>query len=117
MPEQDLQAAETHHAEEVLNVVFPADHQPTKVVKPSEKSFYSPTMDTGLRPDECYRLRWEDITWGNGRNGTLLVTHGKTAAARRVLPMTVRVRSILETRWAGAGKPREGWIWPAPTNQ
>src|SRR5215472_10555214 len=42
--------------------------------------------DTGLRPEECYRMRWEGITWANGRNGTLLVTHGKTAAARRVIP-------------------------------
>ncbi len=71
--------------------------------------------DTGLRPDECHRLRWEDITWVNGRNGTLLVTHGKTAAARRVLPMSPRVRSILEQRWAVTGRPSEGWIWPAPT--
>ena len=44
--------------------------------------------DAGLRPDECHRLRWEDITWANGRNGTMLVNQGKTAAARRVLPMT-----------------------------
>jgi integrase len=71
--------------------------------------------DTGLRPEECFRLRWEAITWVNGRHGTLLVTHGKTAAARRVLPMTPRVRSILETRWETAGKPVEGWIWVAPT--
>ena len=71
--------------------------------------------DTGLRPDERHRLRWEDITWVNGRNGTLLVTHGKTAAARRVLPMSPRVRSILEQRWAATGRPSEGWIWPAPT--
>jgi integrase len=49
-------------------------------------------VDTGLRPEECFRLRWESITWFNGRYGTLLVTHGKTAAARRVLPMTPRVR-------------------------
>lgn len=42
--------------------------------------------DTGLRPEECYRMRWDGITWANGRNGTLLVTHGKTAAARRVIP-------------------------------
>src|SRR5262249_28647082 len=41
--------------------------------------------DTGVRPDECYRFRWENATWVNGRNGTLLVTYGKTAAARRVL--------------------------------
>jgi integrase len=72
--------------------------------------------DTGLRPEECYRLRWEAITWTNGRNGTLLVTHGKTAAARRVLPMTPRVRSILASRWEKAEKPLEGWVWSAPTH-
>jgi integrase len=62
--------------------------------------------DTGMRPDECYRLRWEDVTWVNGRNGSLLITHGKTAAARRVLPMTPRVRAALEARWSGSKAPR-----------
>jgi integrase len=71
--------------------------------------------DTGLRPEECFRLRWEAITWANGRHGTLLVTHGKTAAARRVLPMTPRVRNIVETRWESVGKPLEGWVWAAQT--
>jgi integrase len=71
--------------------------------------------DTGLRPEECYRMRWDGITWANGRNGTLLVSHGKTAAARRVIPMTVRVRTLLETHWEGAGQPLEGWVWVAPT--
>jgi len=72
-------------------------------------------VDTGLRPEECFRLRWEAITWLNGRHGTLLVTHGKTAAARRVLPMSPRVRAILETRWQQAGQPVEGCVWPAST--
>ena len=72
-------------------------------------------FDTGLRPEECFRLRWELITWTNGRHGTFLVTHGKTAAARRVLPMTPRVRKILESHWETAMKPEEGWVWPAPT--
>jgi integrase len=71
--------------------------------------------DTGMRPEECFRLRWEYVTWLSGRNGALLVTHGKTASARRVLPMTPRVRGILETRWLAAGKPEESWIWPART--
>lgn len=71
--------------------------------------------DTGMRPEECFRLCWESVTWVNGRHGTLFVTHGKTAAARRVLPMTPRVRAILESRCERAGKPAEGWIWPAPT--
>jgi integrase len=45
----------------------------------------------------------------------LMVMHGKTAAARRMLPMTPRVRSILESRWESARRPIEGWVWPAPT--
>jgi integrase len=79
------------------------------------KSIATVLADTGLRPDECYRLRWENITWTNGTNGTLLVTYGKTEAARRVLYLTPRVRFILETRWEFAGSPSEGWVWPAPT--
>jgi hypothetical protein len=57
-------------------------------------------FDTGLRTDECFRLRWESISWINGRHGTLAVTYGKSAAARRVIPMTPRVRATLENRWA-----------------
>jgi integrase len=72
-------------------------------------------VDSGLRPEECYRLMWESITWVNGRHGTFLVTHGKTKAARRVLPMTPRVRGLLESRWEAAGNPLEGFVWPAPT--
>ncbi len=51
-------------------------------------------IDTGMRPEERFRLRWESLTWSNGRHGSLLVTHGKTSAARRMLPMTPRVRAI-----------------------
>ena len=68
------------------------------------------SVDTGLRPEECYRILWDSITWVNGRDGTLLVTHGKTKPARRMLPMTPRVRHILEARWEAAGKPTEGFV-------
>jgi len=107
--------------------LLPGEHHRERVVTPEEEARYlglaAPLLasvagvlvDTGLRPDECHKLRWEDITWFNGRNGTLLVTRGKTAAARRVLPMSSRVRGILEERWQRAGKPEEGWVWPAPT--
>jgi integrase len=60
-------------------------------------------------------LQWENITWLNGRNGSLLVTRGKTESARRVIPMTPRVRSILHSRWNTFSNPEEGWVWPAPT--
>jgi integrase len=86
------------------------DHAPEPL-----KSIATVLVDTGLRPDECYRLRWEDMNWRIGRYGTLRVTRGKTPAARRTIPMTARVRFILETRWEMAGKLTEGWLWPAPT--
>ena len=47
--------------------------------------------------------------------GTMLVTQGKTPSARRVLPMTPRVRATLETRWQRVGKPLNGWVWLAPS--
>jgi len=107
--------------------MLPGERHRERVVTPEEEAKYlvaaleplgsvaEVLVDTGLRPEECFRLRWESLTWTNGRYGTLLVTHGKTAAARRVLPMTPRVRKVLETRWERAGKPEEGWVWPAPT--
>jgi len=72
-------------------------------------------LDSGMRPEECFRSRWANVTWGNGRFGSILITHGKTKAARRSLPMTLRVRAILERRWEEAKKPQDDWIWPAPT--
>jgi integrase len=107
--------------------LLPGERHRERVITPDEELRYltaaSPLLadvatvlaDTGMRPDECYRMRWEDVTWVNGRNGSLLVRHGKTPAARRVLPMTPRVRAVLQARWNGAGKPLEGWLWPAPT--
>jgi integrase len=67
-------------------------------------------IDTGMRPEENSRLRWESIGWSNGQYGTLQVTHGKTAAARRMLPLSPRVRAILERRWEAAKMPSEGWV-------
>jgi integrase len=72
-------------------------------------------IDTGMRPEENSRLRWEYIGWSNGQYGTLRVTHGKTAAARRMIPMTPRVRSVLERRWNACDCPTEGWVWTAAT--
>ena len=74
-------------------------------------------IDTGLRPEECFKLRWEHISFPTGRHGTLRVLEGKTKAARRTLPLTQRASSILKARWENAGKPEDGWIWPAPTKQ
>jgi integrase len=107
--------------------LLPGEHRRERVVSRTEEAKYLSAVreplatiaavlaDTGLRPEECFRLRWEFISWINGRHGTLLVTHGKTAAARRQVPMSPRVRGILEGIWEGSAKPAEGWLWPALT--
>ena len=46
MPEQDLHATQADHAKEGLNVVTPANHQPTKMVVPNEYSLDSPAFAT-----------------------------------------------------------------------
>lgn len=71
--------------------------------------------DTGLRPDEAHRLDWADISFVNGRHGKLRVRYGKTDSARRELPLTPRLRNVLEARWQNAGRLECGWVFPAPT--
>jgi len=63
-------------------------------------------MDCGLRPEECFRLRWEHV-----RDSALHIPFGKTENARRTIPMTQRVAALIEMRRAGRGE----WIFPAPT--
>ena len=61
-------------------------------------------------------MQWQEITWPNaGKRGTILVIKGKTSAARRLIPMTPRVLTVLQTRWQDQKKPAQGWVWPAPT--
>jgi len=64
-------------------------------------------LDCGLRPEECYRLKWEQY-----RDGALHIPFGKTANARRSLPLPKRVEAILEMRRTVAASE---WVFPAPT--
>jgi integrase len=64
-------------------------------------------IDTGMRPDECYRLRWEHI-----RDGAVHVPCGKTSNARRALPLTQRSATLLDLRRERATCE---WVFPAPT--
>ena len=44
-----MHAPQADHAEEVLDVVLPAGHQPAKVMEPSEKSLDSPPSTVATR--------------------------------------------------------------------
>jgi integrase len=106
--------------------VLSGERRRERVITPDEEAYYLAAApeslasiacllaETGMWPEECFRLRWESVTWLNGRNGVLLVTHGKTPAAHRVIPMTPHVGTVLESRWNQAGTPEEGWVRPTP---
>jgi len=65
-------------------------------------------IDCGLRPEECFRLRRENI-----RDGAICVFRGKREASRRRVKMTERVSRIIEMRLSQI--EGEGWLFPAET--
>jgi integrase len=64
-------------------------------------------IDCGLRPEECFRLKWEHV-----QDGAVHLPFGKTENARRTIPLTRRTAAILEMRRAVA---EDVWVFPAPT--
>jgi integrase len=65
-------------------------------------------VDCGLRPEECFRLTWQDGI----RDGAIEIHVGKGRGSRRRIPSSQRVLGILEMRRAGAAS---GWVFPADT--
>jgi len=64
-------------------------------------------LDCGLRPEECYRLRLEHV-----RASALHIPYGKTANARRSIPLSKRAEAVLEMRRPAAASD---WVFAAPT--
>jgi integrase len=71
-------------------------------------------LGTGMRPGEVFALRWEGILL-SGSGGLLQITHGKSHAAKRMLPLVPVVFDALKTRLEEQGSLTEGWIFPAVT--
>jgi integrase len=64
--------------------------------------------DCGLRPEECFRLTWQDSI----REEAIEIHTGKGRGSRRRIPASQRVLGVLEMRRAGA---TSGWVFPADT--
>jgi integrase len=69
------------------------------------KDFATIALDTGLRPDsELCVLPWEPVHFepaGDARLGYVHIPRGKTKNSKRNVPLSSRVRMILERRWEG----------------
>jgi integrase len=64
-------------------------------------------IDCALRPEECFRLRWE-----NFRDGLIDIHKGKGKGSRRRIPASQRVQGILQIR---KSQSNHDWIFPAAT--
>lgn len=75
---------------------------------PSLRLLSAIMLDCGLRPEEVYRLRWEE----SYRDGRIVIQWGKSKAARRSIPVTQRVAALLSVQQSGS---EDKWVFPAPT--
>ncbi|MFN7542826.1 MAG: tyrosine-type recombinase/integrase [Acidobacteriota bacterium] len=62
-------------------------------------------LDCGLRPEEVYRLKWEQV-----QNGVVQIMTGKTRNAKRRIPMSQRAAAALEMRRSWV---ESEWVFPA----
>jgi integrase len=110
--------------------MVPGERHRERVLTPAEESIYfagtksekmeqhgdprplcnvaSILLDCGLRPEECFRLRPENV-----RDGLIEIHYGKTDNARRRIPMTPRVKAVLEMRLSKTSGGE--WVFSAPT--
>jgi integrase len=88
------------------------------VAKQPLRDIATTMIDGGFRPEETFRLRWEDVHFqpaGKALYGYIHNPFGKTKAARRNVSMTARVKALLEMRHSQQGHPSDGWVFPAET--
>ena len=83
-----------------------ADRRLSAVADQPLKDIIVVMRDTGMRnARELYCMRVENVDFDAG---TIFTPDSKTESGRRFIPMSSRVKQILEARCAGRS---EGWVW------
>lgn len=70
-------------------------------------------LDTGMRPEEVFRIRLENIDF---KQRTIFNPFGKTKAARRTIPATDNVLSLLKNRAKAAEGMGAPFLFPSPND-
>jgi integrase len=71
------------------------------------RDVFAISQDSGLRPDEVIRMRWESVLWDKN---LIFNPDGKTEKSRRHVPLSDRVRRLLRARAQGATSE---WVFPS----
>jgi integrase len=71
-------------------------------------------LGSSCRPSEIFGLTWERLAFGDKR-GLLKIDHGKSEAAKRVLPVKdPEALKALKAHHIAMGEPATGWVFPSP---
>lgn len=91
------------------SAVFDADmeNQLLAVAPQPLKDVFIICHDTGMRPDEIIRMRWDDVLWDKS---LIFIPDGKTETARRYVALSDRVRNLLRVR---AQDTKSEWVFPS----
>lgn len=97
--------------------VFDADMEERflKVARQPLRDVFLISHDSGLRPEEVIRMRWENVLW---KKNLIYVPNGKTEQAKRYVPLSQRVHDLLLERKARGVAERKAnekneWVFPS----
>ena len=114
--------------ERLLAASKPPDEQPHVVTRGKPPLRYDPAsylsilmaVNLGMRSGEILSRGWEDVRWGAGLHGSLLIGpkpacdfQVKTRRTRTV-PLTPELQQEMRSQWEALDRPRRGWIFPSP---
>jgi integrase len=97
------------HNEQTRVLSYDEQERYLAVATPMLRDVATLMLETGMRPEEVYRIRRENVQL---EQGFLVIPYGKTKAARRRVPLTATARRVLGLRMASD----EGFLFPCETD-
>jgi integrase len=97
--ESEMKLRQAHHE--------PMKHRNIRRLREQAWLFLVILQDTGMRPDEVFPMRIENIHWNEKR---IWIPEGKTENARRFVGMSDRLAQMLSVWCAGRNS---GWVFPS----
>jgi len=117
-------------SEALLAALRPLDEQPHRVTRGAppvtrDRLSYlaiAMALNTGMRRGEILSRRWPDVRFKDGLHGAIrvgpqpLIGFKVKTRDERVVPLSPELRAELEAEWKRLGEPRDGWVFPSPTD-